>query len=310
MATLHARDSIATTAWQGDEAVFDGSQWLNCKCRPVVVLDSGVGGLTLVRQLERLLPTVSILYVADNQWFPYGSKSSTAVADRVRQLFDHVCTLVNPLALVIACNTASIAILEHGPKPLPQRYFLVTPPLEEALQVSAQGKIVLLATPGTLGSKNIRSKLANVSRRARIWGIATQSLVTLSESKLSGKATPLTCFSALVDRHLTTQQRLAIDTVILGCTHFPHLVEDLKTVFPSASNWIDPAKKVALQIASALRSTLSPSAAPLRAAIFTGSLGNTNYPQIFFNHGFRATHSFLHLKNLTPTRPYSITESI
>ncbi|MFJ4352973.1 glutamate racemase [Pseudomonas sp. NPDC089428] len=285
--------ATALTSWPNDNAVLDSRQLLDSTYRPVVVLDSGVGGLTLVRQLEQLAPEVSILYVADNGWFPYGSKSVATVACRVQQLLDQVCTRVDPLAVVIACNTASIALIDHGRVPFTKEYFLVTPPLEEAVRASANGKIALLATLGTIKSKYISTTLAKARTRAQIWPIAAQRLVELSEYKLAGQTTSLACFSELIDSHLTTDQRLEIDTVILGCTHFPHLLGDLKTLFPSAAKWIDPAKEVALQIASSIKINISTLAPPPRTVIFTSMPGTRNSQHAFSNYGFHAAYSFL-----------------
>lgn len=284
--------ATALTSWPNDDAVLDNRQLLDSKHRPVVVLDSGVGGLTLVRHLEQLAPEVSILYVADNGWFPYGSKSAPTVACRVQQLLDQICTRADPLAVVIACNTASIALIEHGLVPFTQRYFLVTPPLEEAVQASANGKIVLLATLGTIKSKHISATLAIARARAQIWPIAAQRLVELSEYRLTGETTSLACFSELIDSHLTTDQRLEIDTVILGCTHFPHLLEDLKKIFPSAAKWIDPAKEVALKIASSIKMKTSTLGPPPKTVIFTSMPCTRNYQHAFFNYGFHAAYSF------------------
>lgn len=285
--------TTALASWPNDNAVLDSRQLLDSPYRPVVVLDSGVGGLTLVRQLEQLAPEVSILYVADNAWFPYGSKPVAAVACRVQQLLDQVCTRVDPLAVVIACNTASIALIDHGRVPFTKGHFLVTPPLKEAVQASANGKIALLATPGTIKSKSISTALAKARTRAQVWPIAAQRLVELSEYKLAAQATSPACLSELIDSHLPTAQRLEIDTVILGCTHFPHLLGDLQTLFPSAATWIDPAKEVALQIASSIKINLSTLGPPARTVIFTSLPGTRNPQHAFLNYGFHAAYSLL-----------------
>jgi len=222
----------------------------------------------------------------DNDWFPYGSKSGSAVAKRVQQLFDQLCAQVNPLALVVACNTASIAIIEHGLDPLIQRCFLVTPPIADALEVSENKNIVLLATHGTVESQYISQEIAITKMRAKIWPIASQSLVTLSETRLAGKETNFVRFAKLVDNHLTSQQRLSIDTVILGCTHFPHLIDDLRTIFPYVKNWIDPAKKIALQITSLVKTKTVPINLPLKTVTFTSNQGATAYQQVFLKNGF------------------------
>ena len=279
--------TLATTPkfWLGDETAFDGAQLINSN-RPIVVFDSGVGGLTVARQLEKLLPDANILYVADNDWFPYGNKTGSAVAQRVQQLFDELHTRVSPSAIVVACNTASIAIIENGLDQFRHNCFLVTPPIDEALETSENKNIVLLATPSTLESRHIIQEITKAKMHARIWPIATQALVTLSETKLAGEDTNFDDFAELIDNHLTKEQRLSVDTVILGCTHFPHLIDDLRKIFPTAENWIDPAKKLASQVASLTTKKSEPINSPFKITTFTSKHGLTKYHKVFSNNGF------------------------
>lgn len=279
--------TLATTPkfWLGDETAFDGAQFINSN-RPIVVFDSGVGGLTVARQLEKLLPDANILYVADNDWFPYGNKTGSAVAQRVQQLFDELCTQISPSAIVVACNTASIAIIESGLDRFRHNCFLVTPPIDEALETSENKNIVLLATPSTLESRHITQKITKAKMHARIWPIATQALVTLSETKLSGENTNFDGFAELIDNHLTKEQRLSVDTVILGCTHFPHLIDDLRKIFPTAENWIDPAKKLASQVAFLTKKKAASINSPFKITTFTSKHGLTKYHKVFSNNGF------------------------
>lgn len=274
--------------WLGDTTAFDGAQFINSN-RPIVVFDSGVGGLTVARQLEKLLPDTNILYVADNDWFPYGNKAGSAVALRVQQLFDELCTQVSPSAIVIACNTASIAIIENGLDQFRRNCFLITPPIDEALETSENKNIVLLATPSTLESRYIIQKITKAKIHARIWPIATQALVTLSETKLAGENTNFDDFAEMIDNHLTKEQRLSVDTVILGCTHFPHLIDDLRKIFPTAENWIDPAKKLASQVAFLTKKKAPPINSPYKITTFTSKHGLAKYHNVFSNNGFSTT---------------------
>lgn len=270
--------------WLGDETVFDSAQLINS--RPIVVFDSGVGGLTVARQLEKLLPNANILYVVDNDWFPYGNKLGSAVAQRVEQLLDELCTQLRPSAIVVACNTASIAIIENGLDQFRYNCFFVTPPIDEALEISENKNIVLLATPSTIESRHIIQKITKAKMHAKIWPIATQALVTLSETKLAGENPSFANFAELIDNHLTKEQRLSVDTVILGCTHFPHLIDDLRKIFPTAENWIDPANKLASQVASLTKKKAASINPPFKITTFTSKHELTKYQKAFSNNGF------------------------
>lgn len=285
MHILNSSLAIAFSFWLDDENKLYSSQWLSAK-RPIVVLDSGVGGLTLSRQLELLLPEASILYVVDNEWFPYGSKSGAEISQRVQHLIDQFYTQIRPLAIVVACNTASVAMKDYGLDSCVQHCFLITPPLEEAVEISDQKNIVLLATPGTVKSRYIRRAMAITRNRANIWPIAAQPLVALSEARLAGQVASFASFTKLVDDHLTTKQRFSIDTVILGCTHFPHVIKDLEGIFPSVQNWLDPAKKVALRVASTVKKKHASISQPLKAVIFTSKQDIIGYRKVFSKNGF------------------------
>jgi glutamate racemase len=285
MYILNRSLAITFSFWLDDKNKLYSSQWLSAK-RPIVVLDSGVGGLTLSRQLELLLPEASILYVVDNEWFPYGSKSGAAIFQRVQHLIDQLYAQIRPLAIVVACNTASVAIKDYGLDQRVQHCFLITPPLEDAVEISCQKNIVLLATPGTLKSGYIRRAMAVTRSPANIWPIAAQPLVALSEARLAGQVANFASFSKLVDDHLTTKQRYSIDTVILGCTHFPHLIKDLEVIFPSVQNWLDPAKKVSMRVASAVKKKHTSIGQPLKTVIFTSKQDINGYRKVFSNNGF------------------------
>lgn len=278
--------NLATTPvfWLGDETTFDGAQMFKSN-RPIVVFDSGVGGLTVARHLEQLNPEANILYVADNDWFPYGSRTGRALAYRVQQLLDQLCALINPSAIVVACNTASIAIIEFGLDQLRHNCFLVTPPISDAVSISDKKNIVLLATPSTLESRYVIREIAKARMRARVWPIATQGLVTLSEARLAGEEVSFASFAELINNYLTEEQRLSIDTVILGCTHFPHLIDDLRKIFQNAYNWVDPAKKVALQVV-ALTKIKSEPAVPFKIVTYTSKHDAVKYHQVFSRNGF------------------------
>lgn len=270
--------------WLNSEDIFDGTQLLSSN-NPIVVFDSGVGGLTVTRQLENLIPNANLLYVADNEWFPYGNKPGFAIAQRVHKLLDLLCVQVTPLAIVVACNTASMALLEHGFDKLRHNYFLIYPPIVDAIDTSENKNIVVLATPSTMKSKHVIKNLEKTELRAKIWPIATQALVALSEARLKGEDMSLASFAEQVDSYLTEEQRLSIDTVVLGCTHFPHLIEDLRIIFPNAHNWTDPAKKLATQILSLTKGIIATDM-PFKTVLFTSKRGADKYLQTFTRNGF------------------------
>ena len=271
--------------WLGSGSEFYGARIFNSG-RPIVIFDSGIGGLTVVRELEQLIQDADILYVADNEWFPYGSKAGPDIARRVEQLLDRLRVQINPAAIVVACNTASVAIIDHGTEDFRRHCFLVTPLLNEAVNASENNNIVFLATPGTLKSRYVIQAITSIKMSANIWPIATQSLVALSEARLAGEESNFEDFAELIGFNLTEEQRLSIDTVVLGCTHFPHLIDGLRRIFPSAHNWIDPARKVALQVVASRKVVAEPISEQSKVVTFTSKREAVKYCQVFSRSGF------------------------
>ncbi|VVP65011.1 Glutamate racemase [Pseudomonas fluorescens] len=271
--------------WLGNGSRFDEMQMLKSK-RPIVVVDSGVGGLTVVRELEKLIPNANILYLADNAWFPYGSKTGADVVQRVEKLLDGLCTKVEPEAIVVACNTASVAIVDHGAENLRHKCFLVTPQINEAVDASKTKCIAFLATAGTLKSNHVIQSIARSRVNAAVWPIATQTLVTLAEEMLAGGEVSFEDFEELICLYLTEEQRLSIDTVVLGCTHFPLLIDGLRRVFPAADNWIHSARKVALQVVASTDITSDSIDEVSKVATYTRESDAVKYHQVFSMNGF------------------------
>ncbi|WP_166362292.1 glutamate racemase [Pseudomonas akapageensis] len=257
--------------------------------RPVVIFESGVGGLTVAKHILKLMPNTDLLYVADNLWFPYGSKPGSAIARRVKLLFDELRLLVNPQAIVVACNTASVAISNAGSAAEKGDCIRISPPVVEAAHLSLSKKIVILATSSTLENSAIKDAIAAERQHAAVWPIASQIMVGLAEMKLAGGQVEVYKLAELVSKHLSDEERKSVDTVLLGCTHFPHLVEELRQVFPAALNWVDPAYHVALELQARIEHQTSHTERPARLAAFTSVEGVREYSQVFLDNGFNQT---------------------
>lgn len=266
-------------------------------CRPtvagehaaIVVYDSGVGGLTVARQIVRLLPDFDLIYLADNGWFPYGNKPEQVLRRRVNMLLDYVQRVVRPAGIMVACNTASTAI--------PGRLGLqsltplqgVVPPLQEALAMSRSGRIALLATPGTLERQAIRDAIATTSP-GTVTTFGSLDLVQAAERKLAGERID----PAILSRHFAAQgwdalSRRAIDVVILGCTHFPHLQEELAAVLPDVRHWVDPAATAAQALVAQMRKHAAPPLRPglaRRRLLLTSAHNSGELLEVFATAGF------------------------
>ncbi len=258
--------------------------------RPVVVYDSGVGGLTVARHVLKLLPKHDVIYLADNAWFPYGDKEEAALSERVHALLDRLIEEAAPEAIIVACNTASTAIAHRLDTPVPIPIFGVLPPIQQALRVSKMGKLALLATPGTIKRSVVREIIKAHSAPGQVASLGIMDLVMLAERKMTGERITRAQILAALDPLMPPEVREEIDVVILGCTHFPHLKEELKAAFPQAQHWIDPALDAVSRVQAHLTATITIPAVGERPAskslLLTGGHNFAELQAVFAAQGF------------------------
>ncbi len=185
--------------------------------RPLGVFDSGVGGLTVVRELNRLLPHESIVYLGDTARVPYGNKSPEAVQ---RYALEDSQFLISRdvKAIVVACNTASAFALEGLKQSLDIPVIgVIRPGVEAAIAETRSGKIGIIATAGTIASKAYQNLILSIKPEAEISAVATPLLVPLIEENwLSHPASRM-----VAEEYLAPFLESGVDTLVLACTHYP-----------------------------------------------------------------------------------------
>ncbi len=257
--------------------------------RPIVVYDSGVGGLTVASHISRLLPMHDLVYVADNGWFPYGEKSEAVLERRVLEVMESVTISVRPAAIMVACNTASTAIAGRLDMPSPFPLQGVFPPIREALALSRTGRVALLATPGTLKRASIRRALAEPAS-CNCVAHGSLELVRAAERKLAGEAVdPAQLVRHFDETWIDADERRSIDVVILGCTHFPHLKEELRMALPGVRHWVDPADKAARLLAQRIHRPATSrrmQMAPRQRLLLTSTHNSAELAEVFAMAGF------------------------
>lgn len=213
----------------------------------VLVFDSGVGGLSVYKEVRQLLPDLHYIYAFDNVAFPYGEKSEEFIIGRVLEIVRAV-QQCHPLALVIiACNTASTvslpALREHFAFPVVG----VVPAIKPAAKLTANGIVGLLATRGTVQRTYTRELIERFAADCKIELLGSSELVELAEAKLHGEAVPLATLKRILQPWLNMRE--PPDTVVLGCTHFPLLSEELMQVLPEGTRLVDSGAAIARRAA-------------------------------------------------------------
>ncbi len=204
---------------------------------PIGVFDSGYGGLTILEQLRKSLPQYDFLYLGDNARAPYGTRSFEIVYEFTRQavfrLFDEGCSLV-----ILACNTASAKALrsiqqKDLPRLAPDKRVLgvIRPTVESLGGLSRSGHIGVLATPGTIQSHSYEIEIQKMYPDFEVYGQACPMWVPLVEND-EAKGDGADYFvKKYIDALLAQDNR--IDTVVLGCTHYPLLLDKIRDYLPA-----------------------------------------------------------------------------
>ncbi len=218
------------------------------KERPtVLVFDSGVGGLSVYEELRQLMPDLHYLYAFDNVAFPYGEKSEEFIVHRVVDIVEAV-TRRYPLALVvIACNSASTVTLPALRARFDFPVVGVVPAIKPAARLTRNGIVGLLATRGTVKRPYTHELVARFASECKTEMLGSAELVELAEAKLQGKPVPLEEIRRILQPWLRMKE--PPDTVVLGCTHFPLLNEELQQVLPEGTRLVDSGAAIARRTA-------------------------------------------------------------
>ena len=217
----------------------------NTDCRAAVgVFDSGEGGLTVAREIMRNLPNERIVYFGDTARLPYGSKSKETIIRFSRQIIRFLRTQ-NVKAIVIACNTASALALEEVEKELDIPIIgVVKPGARVASGVTANGRIGVIGTESTINSHMYRQMIRQIDPTITVYGKACPLFVPLVEE--GWLKDPVT--EEVAKRYLDELLRKDIDTLILGCTHYPLLRSLVGRIAGDAVTLVNPAYETAKEL--------------------------------------------------------------
>jgi glutamate racemase len=217
------------------------------KTRPpkILVFDSGVGGLTIVKAITTRLPQCEIVYASDTAAFPYGSKNEDELISRVDKVLHQLQDYCQADIIVVACNTASTVAL---PK-IRERFDLpivgVVPAIKPAAQLSQSQVMGLLATEGTVKREYTKSLIEEFAGDCKVIAVGSNALVSMAENKLRDESISQ---QALVKIIQPFTENKNIDTVILACTHFPLLKPELKACLPEIQHWVDSGDAIARRV--------------------------------------------------------------
>ena len=221
---------------------------------PVLIFDSGVGGLSILADIAAALPGLPLVFACDNAFFPYGTKTETELLDRVDAVLQTLLASVQPQLVVVACNTASTVALPRLRSRYPIPIVGVVPAIKPAAQQSRNKIIGLLATPATVQRPYTDELIREFAADCQVIKIGSRELVQLAEDKLRGLSVNTAQLQAILAPFFADPAH-APDTIVLGCTHFPLLRAELDAAVPQPVQWVDSGTAIARRVASLTAAT-------------------------------------------------------
>jgi glutamate racemase len=220
---------------------------------PVLLFDSGVGGLTVYDALRDVLPNVPVIYAADLAGLPYGTKTEAQIAARVAGLLGRMAERWQPRLVCIACNTASTIALGMVRDVLAVPVVGTVPAIKPAATLTRTGTIALVGTEATIRQAYVDDLERQFASDKRLLRIAAPALVGAAEAKLRGQKVDPALIADVHDRLAALAEGApAIDTLVLACTHFPLLADELTAAFGPDVRQVDGAAGIARRIAHLL----------------------------------------------------------
>jgi len=235
---------------------------------PILFFDSGVGGLSVLEPTLKLLPTAPIVYCADSGGFPYGKKSDAELASRIPALLGRLVERFQPRLAVIACNTASTIALDHVRSALDLPVVGTVPAIKPAAERSKSRVIGVLGTEATVRQPYVDDLAAKFASDCTIIRHGSPELVELAEAKLAAEAITTDAVRSATQPMFEAVEGDRIDTVVLACTHFPLLAEELQTAFPDVA-YVDGGEGIARRIAYLTQEQPWPGSASEGLMLFT-----------------------------------------
>ncbi len=216
---------------------------------PILLFDSGVGGLSVLAEVRKALPAAPVIYVADNAGLPYGSKTEAQIAARVCGLLGRLAERYAPRLICIACNTASTIALGMVRDVLHVPVVGTVPAIKPAAALTRTGTIGLLGTQATIRQAYVDQLEAEFAQGKRLLRFGAPELVAAAEAKLRGQPVDPEVYRRAARGLRDQPGGDDIDTVVLACTHFPLLADELAEVFGPGVSFVDGAAGIARRIA-------------------------------------------------------------
>lgn len=241
---------------------------------PLLFFDSGIGGMSVVRAVRAALPNAPIVYAADYAGLPYGTKSEAEIAARVPALLGRLVERFRPRLVTIACNTACTIALGHVRAALDVPVVGTVPAIKPASELTKTGVIGLLGTAATIRQPYVDRLESEFAGGMMLLRHAAPELVYAAEAKMRGEAVTSAVYAEALAGLLSQPGGEEMDVVILGCTHFPLVQDELALVMGNNIRFVDGAAGIARRVAHLTKDQLWPDKIITGTFVTTGTLND------------------------------------
>lgn len=221
----------------------------------ILIFDSGMGGLTVAQAVARQMPEAHLVYSADNAAFPYGAWQEKELIGRILIVLGRLIDQVKPDVAVIACNTASTIALAELRSTYGVPFVGTVPAIKPAAAQTKTGVIGVLATPGTVSREYTHSLIHTFAYHCKVILHGAPRLAEIAEQKLRGHPVDMEALREEVAPVFRKREGQQTDVVVLGCTHYPLVTDEITQVAPWPVTYIDPAPAIARRVADVAEET-------------------------------------------------------
>ena len=235
----------------------------------ILVFDSGVGGLTVFREIARARPDARLTYAADDALFPYGKVPEDALIARVSALMGDLIAAHSPDLVVVACNTASVQALPALRERFSVPFVGTVPAIKPACAASQSKRVSVLGTEATVAREYTHALIRNFGHGCDLTLVGSARLAALAEAALSGRPVDDDDIRAEIAPCFVQDGAERTDTIVLACTHYPLLLDRFERLAPWPVRWIDPAPAIARRVIDLVGPKTEGPACGRAGAIFT-----------------------------------------
>lgn len=249
-----------------------------------LIFDSGIGGLSVAGHIRGLLPDMTLTYVADDEFRPYGNKSEAQLRARLPGLLAQLEIMCAPDVIVIACNTASTTALPAIRAAVKAPVVGVVPAIKPAAAGSGTKAIAVLGTPGTVKREYVQTLIDEFAGDCEVILQGSTALVDLAERKVSGESIKPADIDAELAPIFNAPAGPNVDSIVLACTHFPLLVPELSAAAGREIKWVDSGAAIARRVAALTKD--APASNGENAALLIGPDASPGRKSAFSTFGF------------------------